>query len=87
MTETQYNALQETLQGVLANQQAINDNLTAFKTEVELKLLTLEGEMTLRRTHEQLADAHHDIVREEARQIKALLINEVLPGIKLFKKP
>ena len=85
MTEAQYTALPETLQVVLANQQAINDNLTALKNEVELKLITLEGAMELRRGHEQLADAHHDIVREEARQIKALLIKEVLPGIESLR--
>ncbi len=81
MTDTQYKSLQETLQLVLQNQQAINDNMTAFQQEMERKFELMDMQMHLRQTHEQLADSHHDIVREEARQIKAILLKEVLPKL------
>ncbi len=79
MTAAQYEALQETLQVILNNQKAINDNMTAFQQEMKNKFHLLDMQMELRKTHEQLADSHHDIVREEARQIKAILLKEVLP--------
>lgn len=81
MTDTQYKSLQESLQLMLQNQQAINDNMTAFQQDMERKFHLLDMQMHLRQTHEQLADSHHDIVREEARQIKAILLSEVLPAL------
>ena len=84
MTEAQYTALQETLQVVLQNQQALNDNLNAFAHLTELRFQTLDGTLALNRTATQLADAHVEVVREEARLIKQILLNEVLPSLSIL---
>jgi len=81
MTDAQYKALQETLQVILQNQQALNDNLNSFAHLTELRFQTLDGTLALNRTATQLADAHVEVVREEARLIKQVLLNEVLPSL------
>jgi hypothetical protein len=55
--------------------------MTAFQEDMQRRFDLLDMQMHLRQIHEQLADSHHDIVREEARQIKAILLNEVLPKL------